>query len=154
MVRHPEVHHSGGGGLNEKIASTRFARTLSTMLHSGIPLIQALENIERVIGNRLVADGLQGVREEVQRGSDLAGPMSRLKVFPPMVSSMIHVGEESGTLEDILRKTAEFYDAEVETDFDRVLALFEPMMILLMGLIVGFIVISMALPMFDMMKTV
>lgn len=141
-------------GLNEKIASTRFTRTLSTMLHSGIPLIQALENIERVIGNRLVSDGLKSVREEVQRGSDLAGPISRLNLFPPMVSSMIHVGEESGTLEEILRKTAEYYDTEVENDFDRVLALFEPIMILVMGVAIGFIVISMALPMFDMMKTV
>lgn len=140
--------------LNEKIVSTRFSRTLSTMLQSGIPLIQALENIERIIGNKVVAEGIQQVREEVQRGSDLAGPISRLKFFPPMVSSMVHVGEESGMLDDILKKTAEFYDEEVERDFERVLALFEPIMIVIMGLAIGFIVISMALPMFDMIKTV
>ncbi len=140
--------------LNEKIVSTRFARTLSTMLSSGIPLIQALENIERIIGNKVVAEGIQKVREEVQRGSDLAGPMSRLSFFPAMISSMVHVGEESGTLDDILKKTAEYYDEEVETDFDRVVALFEPIMIVVMGIMIGFIVISMALPMFDMTKTV
>lgn len=140
--------------LNMKIVSTRFARTLSTMLTSGIPLIQALENIERIIGNRVVAEGIQKVREEVQRGSDLAGPMSRLSFFPAMISSMVHVGEESGTLDDILNKTAEFYDEEVETDFERVVALFEPVMIVVMGIMIGFIVVSMALPMFDMMNTV
>lgn len=140
-------------GLNQKIASTRFSRTLSTMLASGIPLIQALENIERIIGNTVIAEGIHTVREEVQRGSDLAGPISKIKHFPPMVPSMIHVGEESGTLDDILKKTAEFFDEEVETEFDRLLALFEPAMIVVMGVIIGFIVISMALPMFDMVKT-
>lgn len=140
--------------LNEKIVATRFSRTLSTMLQSGIPLIQSLENIERIIGNKVVAEGIQQVREEVQRGSDLAGPISRLKFFPPMVPSMVHVGEESGMLDDILKKTAEFFDEEVERDFERVLALFEPIMIVVMGLAIGFIVISMALPMFDMINTV
>jgi len=140
--------------LNQKIISTRFTRTLSTMLASGIPLIQALENIERIIGNKVVAEGIQQVRADVQRGSDLAGPMSRLKCFPMMVSSMVHVGEESGTLDDILKKTAEFYDEEVETDFARVLALFEPILIVVMGVMIGFIVISMALPMFEMGKTI
>lgn len=140
--------------LNQKIIATRFTRTLSTMLASGIPLIQSLENIERIIGNKVVAEGIQQVRSDVQRGSDLAGPMSRLTFFPMMVSSMVHVGEESGTLDDILKKTAEFYDEEVETDFQRVLALFEPILIVFMGIMIGFIVISMALPMFEMGKTI
>ncbi len=140
--------------LNQKIIATRFTRTLSTMLFSGIPLIQALENIERIIGNVVVADGLRQVRTDVQRGSDLAGPMSRLPFFPQMVPSMIHVGEESGTLDDILNKTAEFFDEEVENDFQRVLALFEPILIVVMGVMIGFIVISMALPMFELGKTI
>lgn len=141
-------------GLNQKIASTRFSRTLSTMLASGIPLIQALENIERVIGNKVISEGIQNVREEVQKGSDLAGPISRIKHFPPMVASMIHVGEESGTLDDILKKTAEFYDEEVTTEIDRVLALFEPLMIVVMGVIVGFVVIAMMMPMFNLASTI
>lgn len=140
--------------LNHKIIATRFARTLSTMLASGIPLIQALENIERIIGNKVVSEGIQQMRTDVQKGSDLAGPMSRLKFFPLMLSSMVHVGEESGTLDDILKKTAEFYDEEVETDFQRVLSMFEPILIVVMGCMIGFIVISMALPMFEMGSTI
>lgn len=140
--------------LNEKIIATRFSRTLSTMLASGIPLIQALDNIARIIGNKIVSEGIQQVREEVQRGADLAGPMSRQAFFPVMLSSMIHVGEQSGTLDDILRKTAEFYDEEVEAGFDRLMAMFEPILIVVMGVLIGFIVISMALPMFDMVNTV
>lgn len=140
--------------LNQKIISTRFARTLSTMLSSGIPLIQALENIERIIGNKVVAEGLQQVRTDVQRGSDLAGPLNRIGLFPDMVSSMVHVGEQSGTLDDILKKTADFYDEEVETDFQRALSMLEPILILFMGVVVGFIVISMMMPIFDLSSTV
>lgn len=136
------------------VISSRFTRTLSTLLSSGIPLIQALENIERIIGNRVIANELTQVRLDVQRGASLAVPISRIKTFPPMVSSMIHIGEESGTLDDILGRTADFYDEEADTALTRLAALFEPLMILVMGIFIGFIVVAMVLPIFDMTKTV
>jgi type IV pilus assembly protein PilC len=136
------------------VLSSRFTRTLSTLLSSGIPLIQALENIERVIGNKVISDELVNVRQEVQRGASLAVPISKIKIFPPMVSSMIHIGEESGTLDEILGRTADFYDEESDTALTRMAALMEPLMILIMGVLIGIIVIAMLLPIFDMTKTV
>ncbi|AOT68183.1 type II secretion system F family protein [Geosporobacter ferrireducens] len=142
------------GSLNQKIITARFARTLSTLMASGIPLLQAMENVANVVGNKVAADGIMKVREEVRRGAPLAPPVKRLGIFPPMVDNMIHIGEESGTLDDILEKTANFYDEEVEASLQKMITLFEPVMILVMGLVIGFIVIAMVLPMFDMLKTV
>lgn len=136
------------------VLSSRFTRTLSTLLSSGIPLIQALENIERVIGNKVISDELATVRQEVQRGASLAVPISKIKVFPPMVSSMIHIGEESGTLDEILGRTADFYDEESDTALTRMAALMEPLMIVIMGVLIGVIVVAMLLPIFDLSKTV
>ncbi len=142
------------GSLNQKIITARFTRTLSTLMTSGIPLLQAMENVANVVGNKVAADGIMKVREEVRRGVALAPPIKRLGIFPPMVDNMIHIGEESGTLDDILDKTANFYDDEVETALQKMITLFEPIMILVMGGLIGFIVIAMVLPMFDMLKTV
>lgn len=142
------------GGLTQKIITARFTRTLSTLMSSGIPLLQAMENVANVVGNKVAADGIMKVREEVRKGVPLAPPIRRLGIFPPMVDNMIHIGEESGTLDEILDKTANFYDDEVETALQKMVTLFEPIMILIMGLIIGFIVIAMVLPMFDMLKTV
>ncbi len=142
------------GPLTRKIAVARFSRTLSTMLSSGVPLIEALENVEKVVGNRVIIEGLSKVREEVQRGSDLATPVRRYVLFPPMVGNMIQIGEESGTLDDMLDKTANFYDEEVDTGIQQLVTLFEPLMIVIMAVIVGFIVISIALPLFKMFEAV
>lgn len=141
-------------GLNQKIITARFTRTLSTMLLSGIPMLQALENVENVVGNRLMVDGLRKTREEVQRGMDLATPIRRYCMFPPMVPNMIHIGEESGTLDDMMSKTANFYDDEVDLALQQMVTLFEPLMIILMAFVVGFIVISIALPLFDSFQAV
>lgn len=142
------------GSLTRKIAVARFSRTLSTMLSSGVPLIEALENVEKVVGNRVLVEGLSKVREEVQRGSDLATPIRRYAMFPPMVGNMIQIGEESGTLDDMLDKTANFYDEEVDTGIQQLVTLFEPLMIMVMAAIVGFIVISIAMPLFKMFEAV
>lgn len=142
------------GGLNQKIITARFTRTLSTLLSSGVPLLQALENVAGALGNKVAADGIMKVREEVRRGTSLALPIKRLGIFPPMMDNMIHIGEESGTLDEILEKTANFFDDEVETALQKLVTLFEPIMILVMGLVIGFIVIAMILPMFDMLQTV
>jgi type IV pilus assembly protein PilC len=141
-------------GLNQKIITARFTRTLSTLLSSGIPLLQAMENVAGILGNKVAADGIMKVREEVRRGVPLSQPIKRLGLFPPMVDNMIHIGEESGTLDDILDKTANFFDDEVDTALQKMITLFEPIMILVMGALIGFIVVAMVLPMFDMLKTV
>ena len=138
----------------KKVATSRFTRTLSTLLTSGIPLIQAMEIVEKVIGNKVIGEGISNVRNELRRGSELAPPIKRMGIFPPMVDSMIKIGEESGTLDEILEKTADFYDDEVEAALQKMTTLMEPVLIVFMGVVVGFIVISMALPMFDMVNTV
>ncbi len=148
-LRNPVV-----GGSVRKIVTSRFTRTLSTLLSSGMPLLQALEVVSRVVGNKVATKGILTAREEMRRGMDLAGPIKKIGLFPPMVDSMIRIGEESGTLDEILDKTANFYDDEVEVALQRLVALIEPLMIVIMAGIIGFIVISMAMPMFDMMKTV
>ena len=137
-----------------KIITSRFTRTLSTLLSSGMPLLQAMEVVARVAGNRVAAKGIMEVREEMRRGMDLAGPIRRTGLFPPMVDSMIRIGEESGTMDELLEKTAAFYDDEVEAALQKMVSLMEPLMILIMGAVVGFIVISIALPLFSMVDMV
>lgn len=140
--------------LTTKVAAARFTRTLSTLLNSGIPLLQALENVAGAVGNKVVADGIMAAREDIRKGVALSIPIRKSRLFPPMVHNMIKIGEESGTLDEILEKTANIFDEEVETEIQRMLTFVEPMMILIMGLVIGFIVISMVLPMFDMMQTI
>ncbi|GFP77569.1 type II secretion system F family protein [Clostridium fungisolvens] len=137
-------------GLNQKIIVSRFTRTLSTMLSSGVSLVQALETVSEVVGNKIAQDKLLEIREELIKGEGLSKPIEESKIFPPMLASMIKIGEESGSLDDILNKTADFYDEEVETTIQTTTALIEPLLLVLMGGVVGFIVISMMLPMFTM----
>lgn len=141
-------------GLVQKTASARFARTMSTMLASGIPLLKAMEDTAGAVGNAAVAKGLMDARESVRKGAPLSVPIRKMGSFPPMVPSMIEIGEESGTLEEVLEKTAGIYDEEVDIEVARMLSLMEPLMIVFMALIVGFIVIAMMLPMFGMLQTV
>ena len=139
---------------NQLLITTRFTRTLSTMLFSGVPLLYSLENISRSVGNVVVAEKIMEVSNEVRRGSDLATPIKRLNIFPRMVDSMINIGEESGTLDDILLKTTSYFDDELDTYIKKLTTLFEPLMIVVMGVVVGSIVIAMVLPMFDIVKTI
>lgn len=141
-------------GLVQKTASARFARTMSTMLASGIPLLQAMEDTAGAVGNAAVAEGILNARESVRKGAPLSAPIRKLSFFPPMVPSMIEIGEESGTLDEVLDKTAGIYDEEVDIEVQRMLSLMEPLMIVVMALLVGFIVIAMMLPMFGMLQTV
>ncbi|SHJ82622.1 type II secretion system F family protein [Tepidibacter formicigenes] len=141
-------------GLNQKIITSRFTRTLSTLLSSGVPLIQSLEIVSKIVGNIIVEKGILKAKEEVRKGIDLATPIKNIGVFPPMATSMIKIGEESGSLDEILEKTANFYDEEVETALEQFTKLLEPLMIVVMAVVVGFIVIAMVLPMFDMMNTI
>lgn len=141
-------------GMNEKIIVTRFTRTLSTVLSSGITLIEGLQIVSRIVGNKIVEHKLLDVKDQLIKGVGLSEPLKETGVFPPMLYSMIKIGEESGSLDEILDKTADFYDEELDAAVQQFTAILEPMMILIMGVVVGFIVISIALPMFSMADTV
>lgn len=141
-------------GLNEKIVVSRFTRTLATMLASGIPLVQGLQIVSTVVGNKIVQQALEKSREKVMMGEGLADPIRDTGLFPPMLSSMIKIGEESGALDDILDKTADFYDEELDTAITAFTAILEPVMIVIMAVLVGFLMISILQPMFTMYNTV
>ncbi len=140
--------------LNKKIIAARFSRTLSTMLTSGVPLIQSLENVASAIGNSVVEKDLLSISEEITKGVPISVPIRKLGLFPPLLNSMIKIGEESGTLDVLLDKTADYYDGEVETEAQRMLTYLEPIMIIFMGLVIGYVVISMVLPLFDVYQTI
>ncbi len=137
-----------------KIATSRFTRTLSTLLYSGIPLMQGLDIVSKIVDNKNIALRLDNAREEVRKGVPLSKTIKDAVVFPPMVDSMIRIGEESGDLDGILNKSADFYDEEVEVALSKMTEMMQPIMIVIMALIVGFIVIAIALPMFDMASTI
>lgn len=137
-----------------KIATSRFTRTLSTLLASGISLIQGLETSASVSGNQVVINGIGRMIEDIKKGASISSRLKSVGVFPPMMISMVSIGEESGSLEEMLEKTADFYDEELESAISRMIAIIEPLMIVVMALVIGFIVIAMMLPMFDMMNTV
>jgi len=140
--------------LNQKIVSARFTRTMSTMMISGIPLLQAIDSVSGVVNNVVIKEGMGKIYDAVRSGKILSDPVRASGIFPPMVGNMIKIGEESGTMDDLLDKAADFFDEEVDRSVQRLTTLFEPMMIVVMGLIVGFIVVAMLMPMFDMVKAI
>ncbi len=137
-----------------KTSASRFARTLPTLLVSGVPLINALETVSGVTGNMYVGVKLAEIKEDVRRGLPLSLLLQKQGIFPPMVYYMIKVGEDSGSIEEVLDKTADFYDEEIETAIQRLTTMMEPVMIIVMAVVIGFIVISMVLPMFEMVKNI
>jgi type IV pilus assembly protein PilC len=136
------------GPLFHKIALTRMARNLSTLLAAGVPILQALEITGETVNNGPVAMALKDVQESVRQGESIAGPLSSHEVFPPMVVQMIAVGEETGNIDGMLGKVADFYDTEIESTAESLTALMEPLMIGLIGAIVGGMVIALYMPMF------
>ncbi|MFA9423631.1 MAG: type II secretion system F family protein [Sedimentibacter sp.] len=141
-------------GTTTMIVTSRFTRTLSTLLSSGIPLLQAMEVVTRVVGNSVIEKRLLIGIGNIRKGVSLSKTVKDVGIFPQMVESMIRIGEESGSLDDMLYKTADFYDEEVETSLQKLTSMLEPIMIVVMGAVIGFIAIAMYMPMFDMMKTV
>ncbi|WP_074350269.1 type II secretion system F family protein [Proteiniborus sp. DW1] len=139
---------------NIKVATSRFTRTLSTLLSSGIPLLQALDVVSKIVNNKFLSYKLENAKEEVRKGVLLSRAIKEIRTFPPMVDSMIKIGEESGSLDEVLCKSADFYDEEVETAVQQMTEILQPILVIIMALIVGFIVIAMALPMFDMVNAV
>jgi type IV pilus assembly protein PilC len=137
-----------------KVASSRFTRTLSTLISSGVELMKSIEIVSRVTGNAYIATTLVEVKEDLRKGGTLSEPLERRGIFPPMIPAMVNIGEESGAIDEVLDKTANFYDEEVETAINKMTTMLEPIMIVIMAVVVGFVVIAMMLPMFDMVQTV
>lgn len=138
------------GSLHHKTVMSRFSRTLGTLLHSGVALLPALETVRRTVGNSVVARALEQAEESVRDGQGLAAPLDASGVFPPMVVEMITIGEETGALEQLLFKLSTFYDREVEETVTRLSSLVEPLLILVMGGIVGLVIIAVLLPVFSL----
>jgi len=137
------------GKLVQKVAISRFSRTMSVLSRTGVPVLQALDIVAATAGNALVAEALRDVQESVKRGESLAGPLARHEVFPPMVTHMMAVGEETGALDAMLGKVADFYDQEVDAAVSALTSLIEPILIVVMAVAVGGILISLYLPMFN-----
>lgn len=140
--------------INKKIITSRFTRTLSTLMSSGIALIEALEIAGNIINNQIIKEKLEEGIEGIKKGEALSKIIREMDIFSPMVYSMISVGEEAGSLDTILIKTADFYDDEVEISLQKMTTLIEPVLLIGMAIVIGFIVIAMALPMFDLVNTV
>ena len=138
------------GMILRKVAVARFCRTLSTLLGSGVPILEGLEITAKTAGNAIIEDAVMVTRAAIERGETVAGPLRETKVFPAMVTQMINVGEATGALDTMLGKVADFYEDEVDTAVAGMLTLMEPIMIAFLGVIVGGIVIAMYLPIFDL----
>lgn len=137
------------GPLALQNATARFARTTATLLHSGVPLLTTLEIVQNLLGNNYLQRALEVVREKVTEGAGLSEPLHEAGVFPAMLPQMAAVGERSGELEGMLFKVAEIYEHQVQTRLNGLMALLEPLMILVMGTVVGFIVLAILLPIFQ-----
>ena len=142
------------GLLNRKVSISRFCRTLGTLLSSGVPIMQALEIVGRASGNEIIAMTVTKVRESIREGESIASPLGASGMFPPMVTQMVAVGEETGNLDAMLSKIADFYDTEVEYMLASLTSMLEPIMIVGMGGIVGFIVISVFLPLYQLIGNI
>ena len=138
------------GKLFRKVAISRFSRTFATLIKSGVPILGALEIVAATSGNSIIENAVLKARENVRQGEMLAGPLAASAVFPPMVTRMISIGEKSGALESLLEKIADFYDQQVRTTVKSLTSLIEPLLIGVMGVIVGGIVLAIFMPIFDL----
>jgi general secretion pathway protein F len=142
------------GQVNRKIAIARFSRTLATLLQSGVPLLSAMEIVRNIVNNIIIGEAISKASKDLEEGKGLSGPLTQSGIFPPLVIEMIAVGEQSGTLEKMLNRIATAYETEAQSDIMVMTSLLEPVMILVMGLGVGFIVVSILLPIFEMNQLV
>jgi type IV pilus assembly protein PilC len=142
------------GAVVLKVTMARFSRTLSTLIAAGVDIIKALEITGQTAGNWVVEEALADVRNKVQEGIPIAQPLAENPIFPPMVSHMIKIGEETGELEKMLGKVADFYEDEVDSSISSLTSIIEPLMMIGVGLMVGVIIIAMYLPMFKMLTLV
>ena len=142
------------GDVLRKSAVSRFTRTLGTLIGAGVSILDGLEITARTAGNRVIQDAILQSRTSIAGGDTIAAPLAKSQVFPPMVISMIAVGEQTGGLDEMLTKIADFYDGEVDAAVSALLSLLEPMMIVVLGVVVGGMVVAMYLPIFDMINAV
>lgn len=142
------------GMLLRKVAISKFTRTLSTLIRSGVPILAALEIVGKTSGNRVVEIAIDNVRANVREGENIAEPLARSKIFPPMVTRMVSVGEQAGELEKMLSKIADFYDEQVDAAVSALTSLIEPLIIAFLGIVIGSIVICMFLPIFKITAVV
>ncbi|ELC8362157.1 type II secretion system F family protein [Clostridium perfringens] len=140
--------------LTQKIIVSRFTRTMGIVSSSGMSLVTSIEIVASVVGNKIAEKELLKVKEKVLKGEGLGDSIMNIKIFPPMLASMVKIGEEAGSLDSILDKTADFYDDELEREIKTATALIEPSMIVLMGIIIGFLLISILTPMFKMYNSI
>ena len=142
------------GPVLRKIAVARFCRTLGTLVSSGVPILEALEITAKTAGNAIVEDAIMATRKSIEEGKTISEPLKETEVFPPMVVHMIAVGEQTGALDAMLSKIADFYEEEVDAAVENMLTLLEPIMILFLGIVIGGIVISMYLPLFSLLSKI
>jgi len=135
-----------------KVAVARFCRTFATLLGSGVPLLDGLKVTARTAGNAVIEDAVMTARDAIEGGESVSGPLRATKVFPPMVTQMVHIGETRGALDIMLEKIADFYEEEVDAAVGGMLSLLEPGMIAFLGVIVGGIVVAMYLPIFELIS--
>lgn len=140
------------GTLFQKVALSRFSRTFSTLIKSGVPILGALEIVSKTSGNLVISTAIDSARENVRQGETLSEPLSQSPIFPPMVTKMIGIGEKSGSLELLLEKISVFYDEQVSASVKALTSLIEPLMIGVMGFMVGGIVLAVFLPIFELQK--
>lgn len=142
------------GDILRKVAVARFTRTLGTLISSGVPILDGLDICSRSAGNKIVEEIIQNVKNDVSTGKTLAEPLSKTDIFPQMVVSMINVGESTGALDQMLTKIADFYDDEVDNAVGNLTTMLEPMMMVVLGTSIGFIIVSLYLPIFKMGEVV
>jgi len=142
------------GPLARKVAITRFSRTLGTLQESGVPLIEALEVTRDTAHNLVIANAIDYTRERIREGETISAPMRRTKVFPPMVTNLISVGEDAGNLEEMLYKLSDYYDVEIDATIRALASLIEPLLIIVIGAIIGVIVVSLYLPIFNLVNII
>ncbi|HEY3298196.1 MAG TPA: type II secretion system F family protein [Armatimonadota bacterium] len=140
------------GPLNHKVSLSRFARTLSTLLVSGVPILSALETVAGTVSNEIMSDAILEARARIREGDRIGDPLKKSNLFPPMVVQMISIGEESGALDHMLGKVADFYEQEVDAAVESLTAAIEPLMIVFLGTVVGFIVVAMFMPMISLIS--
>ncbi|MGA1869226.1 MAG: type II secretion system inner membrane protein GspF [bacterium] len=142
------------GGLVQKLAVTRFAQTLGTLINGGVPILEAMRIVKHIVNNQVMSNAIDNVCNSIKEGEGIASPLKRTGIFPPIVIHMISVGEKSGQIEEMLENIAESYELEVEATLNSVTSLLEPLIILFMGVVVAFIVMAILLPIFEMNQLV
>jgi type IV pilus assembly protein PilC len=142
------------GALTHKAVLARFASTLSSLLASGVPIMESLDIVTQAVGNAVMANAVQSIKAAVREGKPFAEPMRRFDIFPPLIIQMVEVGEQTGALDDMLQKAADYYLGEVSQTVDNLTSILEPLLVVTMGVVVGAVIISLYLPMFDYIKLI